>query len=51
MQEIKDAEETAIYELLNLINDESGVEYGIELSPRVGKEGSSYKEQYAYIYR
>lgn len=51
IQEIRDVSETAIYELLDILNANSpGNPYNIELSERLGTT-PSYKEQYAYIYR
>nr|XP_054750519.1 deoxyribonuclease-1-like [Lytechinus pictus] len=50
IQEIRDISETAIYELLDGVNNrQPGVNYKMELGPRVGRTSS--KEQYAYIYR
>jgi len=47
IQEIRDASETAIYDLLTRVN-ETGKTYAVIVGPRVGRTSS--KEQYAYIY-
>ncbi|CAH1776658.1 unnamed protein product [Owenia fusiformis] len=48
IQEIRDAKETAILDLLALVN-EGASEYSLVQSARLGRTSS--KEQYAYIYR
>lgn len=50
-QEIRDSSETAIYELLDLLNyrRKTTQRYEITVSPRLGSTSS--KESYAYIYR
>lgn len=49
IQEIRDRSETAIYELLDAINDETDDPFEMQLSDRLGR--SSSKEQYALLYR
>ena len=49
IQEIRDISETAVYELLDLVNAESNGEYSLLLSDRLGRTSS--KEQYAYFYK
>ncbi len=49
IQEIRDISETAIYELLELVNTETGGQYALLLSDRLGRTSS--KEQYAYFYK
>ncbi|MDH5231958.1 MAG: endonuclease/exonuclease/phosphatase family protein [Gammaproteobacteria bacterium] len=49
IQEIRDVSETAIYELLNRVNQYPPATYQLVLSERAGR--TSYKEQYAFIYR
>ena len=53
VQEIVDASETAIQELVDAVNDDLPVtnefKYALELSPRIGR--GSAKEQYAFLYR
>lgn len=49
IQEIRDISETAIHELLNLVNNSGGEQYALILGPRAGRTSS--KEQYAYIYK
>jgi len=49
IQEIRDASQTAIYELLDLVNQTAGHNYALVLSDRLGRTSS--KEQYAYFYR
>lgn len=49
IQEIRDASQTAIFELLNLVNQQSAQKYKIILSDRLGRTRS--KEQYAYFYK
>ncbi|ELU01904.1 hypothetical protein CAPTEDRAFT_100138 [Capitella teleta] len=49
IQEIRDASETAIYELLDVVNAATSDPYDIVLSERLGRTTS--KEQYAYFYR
>ena len=49
IQEIRDISETAVYELLDLVNAENGGAYSLLLSERLGRTSS--KEQYAYFYR
>lgn len=49
IQEIRDSSESAVYELLDLVNAENGGGYDLLLSDRLGRTSS--KEQYAYFYR
>ncbi len=49
IQEIRDISETAVYELLDIVNDNGAGEYELLLSDRLGRTSS--KEQYAYFYR
>ena len=49
IQEIRDSSQTAIVELLRLVNQTSDSLYLIALSDRLGRTSS--KEQYAYFYR
>jgi deoxyribonuclease-1 len=49
IQEIRDISETAVYELLTLVNDQAPGAFGLVLSDRLGRTAS--KEQYAYFYR
>ncbi|XP_070537349.1 deoxyribonuclease-1-like isoform X3 [Ptychodera flava] len=49
IQEIRDSSETAIYELLDMVNEVSDHEYSLEISDRLGR--SSSKEQYGFLYR
>merc|ERR1712080_526633 len=57
MQEIKDKSGEAMDALMKYIDQEVGRDkygkekYGIIKSRRIGKVGSSYQEQYAYIYK
>lgn len=48
IMEIRDSDNTAIYDLLNRLNQESAKNYQIIVSERLGRSDS--KEQYAYIY-
>jgi hypothetical protein len=48
LMEIRDTEDTAVNELLDRLNKSSIKNYGMVLSPRLGRTSS--KEQYAYIY-
>nr|XP_054751436.1 deoxyribonuclease-1-like [Lytechinus pictus]XP_054751437.1 deoxyribonuclease-1-like [Lytechinus pictus] len=49
IQEIRDADQVAIYQLLDEVNSASGNQYAMALGPRVGRTSS--KEQYAYFYK
>ncbi|XP_070537345.1 deoxyribonuclease-1-like [Ptychodera flava] len=49
IQEVRDIDEIAVWELLDEINAKSNNAYSLELGPRVGRTSS--KEQYAYYYR
>lgn len=49
IQEIRDNDNTAIYQLLEQLNAKSEKTYSIEISARLGRTMS--KEQYAFIYR
>jgi len=49
IQEIRDSSQTAIYELLDLVNQTADETYELVLSNRLGRTSS--KEQYAYFYR
>ncbi len=49
VQEIRDSSQTAIYQLLNLVNQENQGTYQLLLSARLGRTRS--KEQYAYFYK
>ena len=49
IQEIRDISETAIYDLLDQLNEASTNTYGIYLSERAGRTSS--KEQIAFLYR
>ncbi|XP_071826099.1 deoxyribonuclease-1-like [Apostichopus japonicus] len=51
IQEIRNADGTAIVQLLDQLNSESDVNgaYSMEIGPRLGR--SSYKEQYCYFYK
>ena len=52
MQEIKDKSGEAMDILQTYMDSESGSgTYGMIISPRLGEEGSTYREQYAYIYK
>ncbi len=48
IQEIRDSEETAIFDLLDRLNKQSSKNYQIIVSERLGR--SSSKEQYAYLF-
>ncbi|HYX33434.1 MAG TPA: endonuclease/exonuclease/phosphatase family protein [Oligoflexus sp.] len=48
IMEIRDSDDTAIYELLNRLNQQSSKNYQIIVSERLGRTNS--KEQYAYLY-
>lgn len=48
IMEIRDSEDTAIYELLDRLNKQSSKNYQIIVSERLGRTAS--KEQYAYLY-
>jgi hypothetical protein len=48
IMEIRDSDDTAIYELLNRLNQKSAKNYQIIVSERLGRTAS--KEQYAYLY-
>lgn len=50
IQEIRDVDEVAIYELLDECNAANSDPFDMVMSPRLGTS-SSYKEQYAYFYR
>jgi len=49
IQEIRDASETAIHELLSQLNAKHNGAYELLLAPRAGRTSS--KEQYAFIYK
>lgn len=49
IQEVRDISETAIYDLLDSLNEASTQSYGLYLSDRAGRTSS--KEQIAFIYR
>lgn len=49
IQEIRDSSDTAIHELVDLLESTYGGSYGLALSPRLGR--SSSKEQYGLIYK
>ena len=49
IQEIREASESAIYELLALCNAANSDPFNIVISERLGR--SSYKEQYAFFFR
>ena len=52
MQEIRDITGEALKTLQEYLDAESGSgTYDMIVSPRLGEEGSSYREQYAYIYK
>jgi hypothetical protein len=48
IMEIRDSSDTAIYELLQRLNEQSSKQYQIIVSERLGRSVS--KEQYAYLY-
>ncbi len=48
IMEIRDSEDTAIYDLLQRLNQQSSKNYQIIVSERLGRSAS--KEQYAYLY-
>lgn len=48
IQEIRDSDDTAIYDLLQRLNQQSSKNYQIIVSERLGRTAS--KEQYAYLY-
>ncbi len=48
-KEIRDASNTAVYDLLNKINSIANNSYSLALSERLGRTSS--KEQYGYFYR
>jgi len=48
IMEIRDSDDTAVYELLNRLNQKSSKNYQIIVSERLGRTAS--KEQYAYLY-
>lgn len=49
VQEIRDISESAPHELLAKVNDYEGPQYGLLLSPRLGR--TAYKEQYGLYYQ
>jgi endonuclease/exonuclease/phosphatase family metal-dependent hydrolase len=49
IQEIRDASDTSIHELLREVNSMGAGTYAMALSPRLGRTSS--KEQYAYFYK
>eukprot|EP01094_Clydonella_sp_ATCC50884_P020800 TRINITY_DN4398_c0_g1_i1.p1 TRINITY_DN4398_c0_g1~~TRINITY_DN4398_c0_g1_i1.p1 ORF type:complete len:705 (-),score=279.31 TRINITY_DN4398_c0_g1_i1:272-2212(-) len=48
-QEIRDSSQTAIFELVDLLNEEAPGDYSVSVSERLGRTSS--KEQYAFVYR
>eukprot|EP00029_Vermamoeba_vermiformis_P006928 TRINITY_DN2852_c0_g1_i1.p1 TRINITY_DN2852_c0_g1~~TRINITY_DN2852_c0_g1_i1.p1 ORF type:complete len:314 (+),score=36.59 TRINITY_DN2852_c0_g1_i1:127-1068(+) len=49
IQEIRDTTQTAVFQLLDMINDYSGPKYSLILSDRLGRTTS--KEQYGFFYK
>ena len=49
IQEIRDKSQTALPALLEIVNSDDS-QYDYNVSARLGRTNSSYKEQYAYIY-
>ncbi|XP_002737115.1 deoxyribonuclease-1-like [Saccoglossus kowalevskii] len=49
VQEVRDIDEIAVYDLLDELNAQNNGAFSLELGPRVGRTSS--KEQYAFYYR